>query len=88
MVVVADAFPFVDSEGRRWGVVDFRVAGDRKMRVPIGDWRAEARAFIPDDADAPVIHYRFGLVVYRTTAPKILADQLRFAKPMPPRRIP
>jgi len=76
--------PFVDGEGRRWNVFDFHVVRDRRRRVPIGDHRGEGRAFVPDGWEGPVMLYRYGAMVYRSTEPKILADQLRFAKPLPP----
>jgi hypothetical protein len=62
-------------------VIDYRVEGRRKKRVEIGDARAEGRAFVPDGWRGEVMVYPFGYVSYRTTEPRILADQLRFAKP-------
>jgi hypothetical protein len=75
---------FVDTDGRRWTVYDFHVVRDRRRRVPIGDYRAEGRAFVPDGWTGDVLIYRFGAMVYRTTEPKILAGQLSYAKPLQP----
>jgi hypothetical protein len=55
----------------------------RRRAVPIGDWRSEARAFVPVNRDGPVLVYSFGPVGYRDDLrPKFLEDQLRFAKPL------
>lgn len=73
--------PFTDSLGRAWTVIDYRVDGRTKKRVPIGDARADGRAFVPHGWDGPVMLRSFGLVEYRTTEPKILQGQLDHAKP-------
>lgn len=49
--------------------------------MPIGDLRAEGSAFVPEGWTGMVMLFRFGTVAYHTTEPKILADQLRMAKP-------
>jgi hypothetical protein len=72
---------FDDADGRAWTVIDYRVDGRKKKRVPIGDARAGGRAFVPDGWSGEVMLYAFGAVAYHTTEPRILADQLRFAKP-------
>lgn len=74
-------FRYVDSSGRSWDVYDFKIVQGRKRRVPINGWDAEARAFVAADT-GDVLIYRFGYIAYRVTEPKILADQIRFAKPL------
>jgi hypothetical protein len=73
---------FTDSSGRRWLVYDFRIVDRRKRAVPMNDASAEARAFVPADREDSVLIYAFGHVSYRVTTPKVLEDQLRFAKPL------
>jgi hypothetical protein len=74
---------FTDATGRRWHVYDFRSVERRRRRVPIGDWRSEARAFVPAGSDGPVLVYSFGPVAYRDDLrPRFLEDQLSFAKPL------
>lgn len=74
-------FVFADSAGAAWEVIDFVTVNGRKKRVPTGDHNADGRAFVPQGREAPVMVYRFGHVAYRTTEPKILEGQLRYAKP-------
>jgi hypothetical protein len=74
---------FTDAVGRCWHVYDFRSVDRRRRAVPIGDWRSEARAFVPVVGDGPVLVYAFGPVAYRDELQaKFLNDQLRFAKPL------
>ena len=73
---------FTDTQARRWDVIDYRVVAGKKKRLALGDPNAEGRAFVPDGWTGAVMLYRFGSVAYRTTDPKILADQLRLAKPV------
>jgi hypothetical protein len=75
-----EPFAFTDTSGRAWQVYDFKVIEGRKRAVPINNWAAEGRAFVAIDTGAVMI-YNFGLVAYHVTEPKILADQLHFAKP-------
>jgi hypothetical protein len=75
-----DPWPYTDALGRAWHVYDFKVVQGRKRAVPINSWSAEGRAFVAIDTGAVMI-YNFGLVAYHVTEPKILADQLRVAKP-------
>jgi hypothetical protein len=74
--------PFADAAGRAWTVIDYRVDGRKKKRVPLGDRRADGRAFVPDGWTGPVMLRSFGLWDYHTTEPKILEGQLHFAKPV------
>ena len=43
-----EPYPFTDSAGHEWHVFDYRMVAQvptrRNEGVPIGDWRAEARA--------------------------------------------
>lgn len=82
-----DPFPFTDAAGRTWHVFDYIVVGvgqiAKKRAVPIGDYRSEARAFVPVNREGPVLVYSFGAVAYRDDLrPKFLEDELRFAKPL------
>jgi hypothetical protein len=69
-------------------VYDYRVVGSgptaHKRAVPIGHWSAEARAFVPDGRDGPILVYAFGPVAYHDSPPKssLLEGELRFAKPL------
>ena len=74
-------FRYVDASGRAWDVYDFKTVAGRKKRVPINRWDAEARAFVGVNSGV-VLAYRFGYIAYRCTEPKLLEDQLRFAKPL------
>ena len=78
-----EPLPYTDAAGRGWRVYDFRLVGGRRRAVPVGDWRSEARAFVPVDGCGPVLVYSFGPVAYRADLlPRLLEDQLRFAKPL------
>lgn len=83
-----EPYPFTDVAGRSWHVFDYRVIGNgpdaKKRALPIGDWRAEARAFVPVNRDGPVLVYTFGPVAYRDSPPqaKMLENELQFAKPL------
>lgn len=77
--------PFTDSAGRRWTVIDYMVPGlpgSKKKRVPISNWRAEGRAFVPVDRDGPVMLYAFDAAPNRYADTRTLEDQLHFAKPV------
>jgi hypothetical protein len=74
-------FAFTDRAGRVWHVYDFRILQGRRRAVPIGDWRAEARAFVAVD-DGTVLVKAFGPVSYRETEGRFLEGQLRFARPL------
>lgn len=43
--------PFTDAAGRGWHVYDYKIVNsgplEKKRAVPIGDWSAEYRAFVP-----------------------------------------
>jgi hypothetical protein len=73
-------FPFTDAGGRAWHVYDFKVVAGRKRAVPINDWSAEARAFVAVDTGEVRVYK--GYFSYRSTEPKILANELHFAKPL------
>jgi len=78
-----DPWPYTDALGQAWYVYDFRSVERRRRAVAIGDWRSEARAFVPVNRDGPVLVYAFGPVAYRDDLrPKFLEDQLRYAKPL------
>lgn len=78
-----EPWPYTDALGRAWHVYDFRSVERRRREVPIGDWRSEARAFVPVKRDGPVLVHSLGPVAYRDDLrAKFLADQLRFAKPI------
>jgi len=82
-----DPHIFTDSVGRAWSVIDYGVIpspqGERgeKKRVPLGDWSAEGRAFVPIGPDGPTMLHRFGLTPYHDVTPRILQQQLDLAKP-------
>jgi hypothetical protein len=82
MLLGIEPFRFTYDAGRTWHVYDFRVVERIHRGVPIGDWRSEARAFVPVAHEGPVLVYGFGPVAYRELKPKFLNDQLRFAKPL------
>jgi hypothetical protein len=69
---------FTDHTGRVWQVFDFSIVDKERKRRPLGDEKAEARAFV---AGADVMVYRFGLIAYRDTTPRNLEQQLAAAKP-------
>lgn len=71
---------YVDANGRAWDVYDFKMVAGRKRRVPINRWDAEARAFVAVD-NGEVRIYK-GYWSYRSTEPKILANELHFSKPL------
>jgi len=74
-------FLWTDSHGRAWHLYDFRTLERKRRGVPIGDARAEGRAFVPVEG-GPVLVYSFGPVSYRQPLiDKLIEDQLRFAKP-------
>ena len=78
---------FTDAAGRAWSVIDYKVIPSpqgehgKKRRVPLGDWNAEGRAFVPIGREEPVLLYRFGLTPYRDLTPRTLQQQLDLAKP-------
>jgi hypothetical protein len=72
---------FTDSAGRAWDIYDFRVVNRRRRKVPLGDYRAEARGFVPVDGGEVMI-FRFGIIAYRNTTDRILGQQLAAAKPL------
>ncbi len=77
---------FTDVAGRAWEVIDYRIEprpGQRpvKRRVPLGDWKAEGRAFVPVGREGPVLLHHFGYTAYREPTPKTLNSQLDSAKP-------
>jgi hypothetical protein len=77
--------PFTDSAGNRWTVIDFYVPGlpgSTKKRVPISNYRAEARAFIPVDREGPIMIYAFDFVAQRGVDVRNLESCLRYAKPL------
>lgn len=73
-------FRYVDASGRAWDVYDFKMVAGRKRRVPINRWDAEARAFVAVDTGEVRIYK--GYWSYHATEPKILANELHFAKPL------
>ena len=73
-------FRYVDASGRAWDVYDFKTVAGRKRRVPINRWDAEARAFVAVGTGEVRI-YR-GYWSYHSIEPKILANELHFAKPL------
>ena len=78
-----EPYPFTDGSGRRWHVFDFHSVAGRRRAVPIGDWRSEARAFVPVDGVGPVLVYAFTAVAYRDDLrPRFLESELRYAKPL------
>jgi hypothetical protein len=81
-----EPFPFTDAQGRAWHVYDFKVVNSgplaKKRAVPIGDWSAEARAFVPVSRVGPVLIHNFGLTPYRGTTARTLEQQLHFSKPL------
>ncbi len=73
-----EPWPYTDALGRAWHVYDVRSVEGRRRAVPIGDWRSEARAFVPVNRVAPILVYSFGPVAYRDDLrAKFLEDQLR-----------
>ena len=75
-------FPWTDSRGREWHLYDWRSVEGRKRGLPMGDWRAEARAFVPANGGL-VLMYHFGPVSYHEPlTDRLIEDQLRFAKPV------
>ena len=75
-----EPFPFTDASGRAWHVFDFKIIAGKKRAVPINRWDAEARAFIAVDTGEVRIYT--GYFSYHSTEPKILANELRFSKPL------
>jgi hypothetical protein len=76
-----DPYLFTDTGGRAWHVYDFHVVRDRRRALPINDHRAERRAFVAVEG-GQVLVYEFLPVSYHSTEPKLIADQLRIAKPI------
>jgi hypothetical protein len=76
-----DPFPFTDSSGRTWHVYDYRVVRGRRKALPINDYRAERRGFVPV-AGGTVLIYEFLPVSYHSPQQKLVQDQLRIAKPI------
>jgi hypothetical protein len=78
--------PFTDASGRDWGVFDFIEVGvgrDRQRKaVPVGDGRAEARAFVPMRWIGPVMIYMFGPVAFHGATPRTFESQLHYARPL------
>ena len=75
-----EPYLFTDASGRAWNVYDFKVIAGRKRAVPINAWDAEARAFVAVDTGEVRIYS--GYFSYHSTEPKILANELHFAKPL------
>ena len=73
-------FRYTDAAGREWDVYDFKTVSGRKHRVPINRWDAEARAFVA--ADNGEVRIYKGYWSYHSTEPKLLANELRFSKPI------
>lgn len=72
---------FTDSRGCAWTVVEFRIVNGERKRVPfkslpMGDARAEGRAFIPNGWVGDVLLYRFGTFAHRGISQKTLQSQL------------
>jgi hypothetical protein len=73
-------YPWTDAQGRTWHLYDWRTVEGKKRGLPMGDRRAEARAFVPADGGA-VLVYHFGLVSYHEPLTDTLIEgQVRFAK--------
>ena len=75
-----EPFVFTDSSGRQWEVIDYRTVQGRKKRVPLNSWRAEARAFVA--LDTGEVRVYSSLWYYHSTESKLLANELRFSKPV------
>lgn len=76
---------FTDRAGNRWTVIDFMVPGlpgSKKKRVPISNWRADGRAFVPVEHEAPIMIYVFDAAPNRYADPRCLEGQLQFARPL------
>jgi hypothetical protein len=73
---------FTDASGQSWEVIDFKAEIGRKQRVPLCNWRAEARAFVPVGREGNVMIYAFGAAPARWSDARTLNDQLHFAKPV------
>lgn len=73
---------YTDRAGARWTVIDYRNAdvGGKRKRVPISNWRADGRAFIPAGREAQVRLHEFGLTAYRWADAKTLERQLEVAR--------
>ncbi len=82
-----EPYIFTDAAGVAWEVIDYKVIrspqGERgkKKRLPLGDWSAEGRAFVPIGRKELVMLHHFGYTPYRDLTPKILQNQLASAKP-------
>jgi hypothetical protein len=75
-------YPWTDAQGRAWHLYDWRTVEGRKCGLPMGDRRAESRAFVPANGGV-VLVYHFGPVSYHEPlTDRLVQDQLRFAKPM------
>jgi hypothetical protein len=72
---------WTDAAGRSWHVYDFRTVQGKRRGVPIGDWRAEARAYVPVNG-GQVLVANFGPVAYHDAENRFLEDYLRWAKPI------
>lgn len=71
---------FTDADSRDWEVIDFKLSKPpraTKKRVPVGDPEAAGRAFY---RPGEVRLYWFGLVAYRDTTQRTLANQFANAK--------
>lgn len=79
-----DGLPFLDADGRRWVVMDFktvhRPGGETtRRRVPLESRSAEGRAFVPDPWDgnpATVMLNRFGAWLPQSIEVTALQQQL------------
>jgi hypothetical protein len=74
-------FLWTDARGRAWHVYDFRTVQGKRRGVPIGDWRAEGRAYVPATG-GQILVANFGPVAYHDPEPRFLEDYLRWAKPL------
>jgi hypothetical protein len=53
----------------------------KKKRLPLGDWKAEGRAFVPVDRDGFAMLHRLGLTPYHDVGTRTLQQQLDLSKP-------
>jgi hypothetical protein len=74
-------FLWTDSHGRAWHVYDFRTIQGKRRGVPIGDWRAESRAYVAANGEQ-VLVANFGPVASHEPEARFLEDYLRWAKPI------
>lgn len=76
------SYRFTDDAGQVWDVTDYvTTANFKKKRLPIGDFAADGRAFVPVGREGPVMIHRFGFTPYRDVDARTLRAQLELAKP-------